>query len=35
MFCMCIDRKCVGTKESMLCPVCILTEGGLLKLKAS
>jgi len=30
MFCMCIDRGCVGTGESKLCSVCVLTEGALL-----
>jgi len=27
MFCMCIDRGCVGTGESKLCSVYLLTEG--------
>jgi len=31
MFCMCIDRECVGKGESKLCSVCILTEGALVK----
>jgi len=26
MFYMCIDRGCVGTEESMLGSVCVLTE---------
>ena len=25
---MCIDRRCVGTWESKLCSVCVLTEGA-------
>ena len=31
MFSMCIDRRCVGTGESKLCSVWILTEGALLQ----
>jgi len=26
---MCIDRGCVGTGESKLCSLCVLTEGAL------
>ena len=29
MFYMSIDRGCVGTEESKLCSVCVLTEGML------
>jgi len=29
MICMCIDRGCVGTGESKLCFVRVLTEGAL------
>jgi len=29
MFCMCIDRGCVGTWESKVSSVCVLTEGAL------
>jgi len=29
MFCMCIDRGCVGTEDSKLYSVCVLTEGAL------
>jgi len=29
MFCVCIDIGCVGTGESKLCSVCVLTEGAL------
>jgi len=31
MFCMCIDRGCVGTWESKLCSVCLLTAGALVQ----
>jgi len=31
VFCMCIDRGCVGTGDSKLCLVRILTEGALLQ----
>jgi len=31
VFCICIDRGCVGTGESKLCSLCILTEGALLQ----
>jgi len=31
MFCMCIDRGCVGTGESKLGSVCVLTQGALLQ----
>jgi len=30
MFCMCIDRSCVGSGVSKLCSVCVLTESALL-----
>jgi len=29
MFCMSIDRRCVGTGESKVSSVCVLTEGAL------
>jgi len=35
MFCMCIDRGCVGTGESKLCFVCLLTEGALVQWRVS
>jgi len=35
MYCMCIDRGCVGTVESKLCTVCVLTEGALLQGRVS
>jgi len=35
MFCMCNDRGCVGTEESKLCFVRILTEGELLQGRVS
>ena len=31
MFCMYIDRGCVGTGESKLFYVCVLTEGALVQ----
>jgi len=31
MFCMFTDRGCVGTGESKLCSVCVLTEGALVQ----
>jgi len=31
MFSMCIDRGCVGTGESKLCSLCVLTKGALLQ----
>jgi len=31
MFCMYIDRGCVGTGESKLYSVCVLTEGALVQ----
>jgi len=31
VFCMRIDRGCVGTGESKLCSVCVLTEGALVQ----
>jgi len=31
MFCMCIDRGCVGTGDSKLCSACVLTEGALVQ----
>jgi len=31
MCCMCIDRGCVGTAESKLCSVCVLTECALVQ----
>ena len=34
MFCMCIDRGYVGTGESKLCSVCVLTEGALVQGRA-
>jgi len=30
MFIVCIDRGCVGTGESKLCYLCVLTEGALI-----
>ena len=33
MFCLCIDRGCVGTGESKLCSVCEMTEGALLQVR--
>ena len=35
MFCMCIDRGCVGTGEIEFCSVCVLIDGALLKRKLS
>jgi len=35
MFCMYIDRGCVGTGESKLCFVRILTEGALVQGRGS
>jgi len=35
MFCKCIGRGCVGTGESKLCSVCVLTEGALVHGRAS
>ena len=31
MFCMCIERVCVGTGENKICCVCVLTEGALVQ----
>ena len=35
MFCMCIDSGCVGTGESMLCCLCVLTKGALVQGRGS
>jgi len=35
MFCMYIDRGCVGTGENMLSSVCVLTEVALLHWRVS
>jgi len=35
MFCMCIDRGCVGTGESKLFSVSVLTEGTLVQGRVS
>jgi len=35
MFCMCTDRGCVGTGESKVCSVCVLTEGALVQGRVS
>jgi len=35
MFCMCIDRGYVGTRESKLSSVCVLTEGALVQGRVS
>ena len=35
MFSMCIDRVCVGTKESRLFSVCVLTLGALVQARLS
>ena len=35
VFRMCIDRGCVGTGDSKLCPVCVLTEGALVQGRVS
>jgi len=32
---LCIDRGCVGTGESKLYPVCVLTEGALVQRRVS
>jgi len=31
MFCMCIEKGCVGIGESKLCPVSVLAEGTLVQ----
>ena len=35
MFCTCIDIWCVGTGESKLCSLCVLTEGALVHWRVS
>jgi len=35
VFCMCNNRGCVGTGESKLCSVCILTEAALVQGRVS
>ena len=35
MFCMCVDRGCVGTGEVEFCSVCVLIDGALLQMKVS
>ena len=35
MFCTCIDRGYVGTGESKLCSVCVITEGALVQGRVS
>jgi len=35
MFFMCIDRGCVGTGESKLFSLCVLTEGALVQGRVS
>jgi len=35
MFCMCIDRGCVGTEKIEFCSVCVLIDGALLQRKVS
>ena len=35
MFCMCIDRGCVGTEEIEFCSVSVLIDGALLQRKVS
>ena len=30
MFCMCIDRGCVGIGESKLCSLCVFSDGTFL-----
>jgi len=35
VFCTCIDRGCVGTGESKLCYLFILTEGALVQGRVS
>jgi len=35
MFCLCIDKGCVGTGESNLCSVYVLTEGALVQVRVS
>ena len=31
MFCIFLDRVCVVTEESMLCLICVFTEGALVQ----
>jgi len=35
MFCMCIDIDCVGTAESKLSTLCVLTLGALVQGRGS
>ena len=35
MFCISIDRGCVGTEEIVFCSECVLIDGALLQRKVS